>query len=85
MLDNYDLCPKCGKKVLIGATRCLACSAVLKTEEEQKAMIKQFTERKQGINKAAVFKFISYLIVLGIIYYFFSEEIMSLKDYLTGK
>ena len=85
MLENYDICPKCGQKVLIGATRCLSCRAVLKTEEEQKAMIKKFTEQKKGFNKAALLKFIIYLIALGIIYFIFSEEIMAVINYIANK
>ena len=85
MIEDYDICPKCRQKVLIGATRCMSCSAVLKTVEEQKAMIKKFTEQKKGFDKTALIKFILYLIALGIIYYFFSEEIMALIGYLTNK
>ena len=84
-MDNYDVCPKCGQKLLVGATRCLSCKAVLKTEEEQKAMIQQFMEpNKEGFNKKALLKFVIYLIVIGIIYYFYSEEIMAVINYITG-
>ena len=84
MLEDYDICPKCRNKVLIGATRCMSCSAVLKTEEEQKAMVKHFTEQKKGINKSAIVKFVLYLIAIAGIYYFFSEEIMAFIGYLTN-
>ena len=85
MIEDYDICPKCRNKVLIGATRCMSCSAVLKTEEEQKAMIKNFMEQKKGFDKAALVKFILYMIAFGIIYYFFSEEIMAVIDYISNK
>lgn len=85
MIEDYDICPKCGQKVLIGATRCLSCSAVLKTVEEQKAMIRKFTEQKKGFNKAALLKFIIYIMAIGIIYYFYSEEIMAFIDYIANK
>ncbi len=84
MLDNYDLCPKCGQKLLVGAEKCLSCGAVLKTEEEQKAMIEKFMEPKKGFNKAAFVKFIMYLVAFGIVYYFFSGEIKALINYITN-
>lgn len=85
MIEDYDICPKCRQKVLIGATRCMSCSAVLKTVEEQKAMIKKFTEQKKEFDKGALLKFIIYLIALGIIYFVFSEEIMAVINYITNK
>ena len=85
MLEDYDICPKCRGKVLIGATRCMSCGAVLKTEEEQKAMVKHFTEQKKEFNKAGLVKFIMYLIIFGAIYYFFSEDIMAFINNITNK
>lgn len=84
MIENYDICPKCRQKVLIGATRCMSCRAVLKTEEEQKAMIRKFTEQKKGFDKAALLKFILYLIALVILYFVFSEEIKSVISYFSN-
>jgi hypothetical protein len=63
----------------------MACGAVLKTEEEQKAMIQKFMEpRKKTVPWTGLLKIIIYLVILGAIYYFFSEEIHTVIGYITS-
>jgi uncharacterized membrane protein YvbJ len=85
LIDDLTLCPKCGQKLLEGAMKCMACGAVLKTEEEQKAMIQKFMEpRKRPFPWTGLLKVIVYMIVLGAVYYFFSEEIHTVIGYVTS-
>lgn len=82
--DEFDICPKCGQKLLKGAMKCMACNTVLKTEDEQKEMIRKFMEpRKRGFTPAGLRKIIIYLVVFGVIYYVYSEEIRAVISYIT--
>lgn len=82
MLEDYDICPKCGQKLLPGAMKCLACNATFKTEEDQKAMIRKFLEPEKGARKKALIKFAIYLLVFGIVSVVYSEEIRALVQYV---
>ncbi len=72
------MCPYCGQKVLKGAMRCMGCSKILKTPEEQSASIQKIKESKKKSDIGGLLKIIILLLAIGIIYYFFSEQIVEL-------
>jgi uncharacterized membrane protein YvbJ len=73
---NYDTCPYCGQKVLKGAMRCIGCKKILKTPEEQAESIEKLKASQKKFKISGYIKFIIFLIALGIIYNYFSEEIL---------
>lgn len=83
MNNDFDVCPKCSKKVLTGAMRCMSCGTVLKSQEEQKAMIQHFMEQKRGFDNRAFLKLILFLSAMCGAYYIYSEEIRGFIKYLT--
>ena len=64
-----------------GAMKCVGCGRILKTAEEQQASIQKFKEKPKGFAFAKALKFITFLIGLVLIYYFFSDEI---KDFINN-
>ncbi len=82
---DFDTCPHCGQRVLKGALRCKSCGKILKSPEEQLASIKKLKESKKGFNTGKLLKFIIFLLAIGIIYYFFSDQIVELISNILGK
>lgn len=82
---DFDTCPHCGQRVLKGALRCTGCGKILKSPEEQLASIKKLKESKKGFNTGKLLKFIIFLLAIGIIYYFFSDQIVELISNILGK
>jgi DNA-directed RNA polymerase subunit RPC12/RpoP len=82
---NYDNCPYCGQRVLMGAMRCLKCGKILKTPEEQMSSIQNLKESRKGFNTGRYLKFIILLIAIGIIYNFYSDQIVGLIRSLLGE
>ncbi len=76
MSFDFDTCPHCGQRVLKGAMRCTGCGKILKSPEEQLASIKKFKESKKRFNTGKLLKFIIFLLAAGIIYHYYSEEII---------
>jgi uncharacterized membrane protein YvbJ len=75
---NYDTCPYCGQKVLSGAMRCVGCGKILKTAEEQAESIEKLKVSQKKFKIRGYIKFAIFLTALGIIYHYFSEEILDL-------
>ena len=73
---NYDNCSYCGQRILRGAMRCMKCGRILKTPEEQIASIQKLRESKKSFNTDKLIKFIILLFAIGLVYYFFSEQII---------
>lgn len=75
MSIEYDLCPDCGGKVPKGAMRCLHCSRLLRTPEERLSYIERFKASGRSPGKWRLLKPLLVLLLLGAVYYLFSEEI----------
>jgi len=82
---DYDSCPYCGQKVLMGAMRCLKCGKILKTPEEQMSSIQQFKESGKGFKTGRYLKIIFLLFAIGIIYLFFADQIGEVFRTLLGE
>lgn len=76
MGTTFSTCPYCGQKVIKGATRCVGCSRILKTPAEQAVSIQRLRESKKRFDIGRLLEFIILLVVIGIIYYFFSDRII---------
>ncbi len=85
MSVNFDTCPSCGQRVLKGAMRCPKCGKILKSPEEQLASIQKLKESKKTFDIGKLLKFIILLLAIGIIYYFFSDEIVELISNILSK
>ena len=73
---DFDTCPHCSQTILKGAMKCTGCGKTLKSPEEQLASIKKLKESKKGFNTGKLIKFIIFLLATGIIYHYYSEEII---------
>jgi len=82
---NYDSCPYCGQRVLMGAMRCLKCGKILKTPEEQIYSIQKLKESKEGFKTGRYLKTIILLCAIGIIYHLFADQIVELIRGLLGE
>jgi hypothetical protein len=58
--------------------RCAACGRILKTAEDQIASIDKFRQKRKKFNTGKVFKVIVTILMLGIFYHYFSEQINEL-------
>ncbi len=56
----------------------MKCGRILKTPEEQIASIQKLRESKKSFNTDKLIKFIILLFAIGLIYYFFSNQIIEL-------
>jgi hypothetical protein len=79
-----DICPYCGRQILKGAMRCLACGRILKTPEEQAEAIERLRKGKRGFDFGRLIRFLFFLSVTAILYWFFSDEIKGLLSRLFG-
>jgi DNA-directed RNA polymerase subunit RPC12/RpoP len=85
MDTNFDTCPYCGRKILKGAMKCLGCGRILKTPEEQKETIEKLRKSKKSFNIGRLLKFIVLLLAVGIIYYYFSDQIVVFIERVLGE
>lgn len=79
MNTNFEACPYCGKKIMKGAMRCMACGKILKTPEEQQLSIDRYKKSRESslINK--LMKFILFLFFIGaagIMYKYYDDQIL---------
>jgi hypothetical protein len=66
-----------------GAMRCVACGKILQTPEEPIAAI----EKLQSKQKFNVKRFLNYtvmIIILGVLYYYFSERLIGAVKNIIG-
>lgn len=74
---GFDICPGCGQKVYAGAMRCARCGTSLLTLEEQIERIERLKNQKKPTNiRGRVIKTLFLLSIAGIVYYFFSDQIL---------
>lgn len=74
MTYTIENCPYCDQKVIKGAMRCVSCGKILQTPEERIGTI----EKLQSKRKFNMRRFLHYgflIILLGVLYYFFSERL----------
>ncbi len=82
---EFDKCPHCGKKIIKGAMKCPGCGKILKTPEEQIASIQKIKEAKKKFNVAGLIETIVVLLALGVLFYYFSEPIISFVRKILNK
>ncbi|NIR17482.1 MAG: hypothetical protein GWN86_27655 [Desulfobacterales bacterium] len=76
MAFQYDNCPKCGSQIIKGAMRCTSCGALLTTAKDQEERIKRLREsQKKSFPSGAIAKLVAVLVIAGVLWYFFSEQI----------
>ena len=68
-----------------GAMKCVGCGKLLTTAEEQQASIERFKESPKGFDFSKVIKLIILLVVIGLVYHFFSQEIIEIFNNLLKK
>ncbi len=83
MNNTFLNCPYCGKTVMEGAMRCVACGKILQTPEEQSATIEKL-QVKQKFNIKGLLKGSLTLMVLSVLYYYFSERIIAMIKSIAG-
>ena len=76
MAIQYDKCPGCGATVIKGAMRCTSCGANLISAEEKEERIKRYKESQKKSPVGSIIKFVLFLIAAGVVWYFFSDEII---------
>ena len=84
MKDTLHNCPHCGKQIITGAMRCAACGRILKTPEDQIASIGKLRQKRKKFNIGKVFKVAITILMLGIFYHYFSEQINGLIYSILG-
>lgn len=81
---DHNSCPFCGQNILKGAMRCLSCGKMLKTPEEQKASIEHLKTSQKRFKTANVIRITILLIIIGLVYYFFAEQLSAVIKKLLG-
>ncbi len=81
---DSDHCPYCGQNILKGAMRCVSCGKMLKTPEEQKAAIDHVIASRKKFRIASVIRIIVFLIIIGVVYYFFAGQLSAVIKKLLG-
>jgi len=75
-LDHkFENCPYCSKTVIKGAMRCVACGKMLQTPEEQIAKLEKL-QSKQKFNIKRFLNFTVKIIIIGVLYYYFSDRLI---------
>jgi uncharacterized membrane protein YvbJ len=86
MAIQYDKCPSCRATIVKGAMRCTSCGALLTTAEEQKQRIQRYRENQRKPSLVGgIIKFIVLLFLVGVAWYFFSEQITTFIKALLAK
>ncbi|MDH3973010.1 MAG: hypothetical protein OEV42_01905 [Deltaproteobacteria bacterium] len=87
MNNNFEACPYCGKKIMKGAMRCMACGKILKTADEQQLSIERYKKSQESSFINTIVKFIFFLLfiaALGILYRFYGDQILDfIRPYLN--
>ena len=84
MNDTLHNCPHCGRHIIAGAMRCAACGRILKTPEDQIASIDKLCQKRKKFNIGKVFKVTVTILMVGIFYNYFSEQINELINSILG-
>jgi hypothetical protein len=66
-----------------GAMRCVACGKILQTPEEQIAAIEKL-QSKQKFNINRLLNYTVMIIILGVLYYYFSERLIGTIKNIIG-
>lgn len=83
--SHLDLCMYCGGTILRGALRCVSCGKILKTPEEQSAAVREIMKNRTALRIRKIMKTVSFLILSGAAYYFFSDAVNEFLSALLGK
>lgn len=75
MDHKFENCPYCSKTVIKGAMRCVACGKMLQTPEEQIAKLEKL-QSKQKFNIKRFLNFTVKIIIIGVLYYYFSDRLI---------
>lgn len=65
--------------------RCIGCGKILKSAEEQLASIEKLKETQKKSYIGSIIKFIFLILAIGVVYYFFSEEIVEFINNFLNK
>jgi uncharacterized membrane protein YvbJ len=82
---QYTYCHHCGKRLLAGAMRCVSCGKILKTPEEQIESVEIAKGKKKTFNVWPVIKVVLFVLIIGIVYNKFSDQIIAYLHQLIGK
>jgi len=77
--NELDNCPYCHQRLFKGAMRCVACGRILQTPEERIAIVEKL-QAKPKFNMKKFFKWIFMIIILGVLYYYFSERLIEVIE-----
>ncbi len=83
MNETLESCPSCGKTMMQGAMRCVACGKILQTPEEQIASLERL-QTKPEFNMKGLLKGTLTIIVLSALYYYFSDSIADMIKNIAG-
>lgn len=83
MSDKLENCPYCHQTVFKGAMRCVACGRILQTPEERIAIIEKL-QAKPKFNMKKFLEWIFMIIILGVLYYYFSERVIEIIKNTIG-
>ena len=75
MDHKLENCPYCSKPLIKGAMRCVACKNILQTPEEQIATLEKL-QSKQKFNVKRFLNFTVKIIIIGVLYYYFSDRLI---------
>jgi len=81
--NKLDNCPYCNRTVMKGAMRCVACGKILQTSEERIATIEKL-QSKPKFNMKRFLKPIVIIIILGVLYYYYSERLIEIIENTFG-
>ena len=80
MSNKLEVCPYCQQKIFKGAMRCVACGKILQTPEDRIATIEKLNA-KPKFNLKRLVKWTVMIIVLIVLYHYFSERLIEIiKD-----
>ena len=83
MSNNFNNCPYCGKTVMKGAMRCVACGKIQQTPEEQVAAIEKLQSRRKFNFKKFLNRTVT-IIIIGVLYYYFSDRLIEIIKNTLG-
>ncbi|UCH80504.1 MAG: hypothetical protein JSW20_12315 [Nitrospiraceae bacterium] len=83
MSNNFNNCPYCGKKVMKGAMRCVACGKIQQTPEEQAAAIEKLQSRRKFNFKKFLNRTVA-IMIIGVLYYYFSDRLIEIIKNTLG-
>ena len=83
MSNKIENCPYCHQTVIKGAMRCVACGKILQTPEERIDTIEKL-QSKQKFNMNKFLNCTVMIIILGILYYYYSERLIEIIKNTIG-